>query len=64
MKKKKAETLSHIEHEGYTVVQASNFHISVYKDGRMILHSSCKRKMSEDELKDHVDFVRKIRSKR
>lgn len=45
----------------YTVVQAMNNHITVYKDGRMALHSSCKVKMTKEELKEQVEFVKRIR---
>lgn len=60
-KKKHPETLSYIEHAGYTAVQASNYHVTVYKDGRTVMHSSGTRKLTEDELRDHVDFIRGMR---
>ena len=44
----------------YTVVQASNNHISITKDGRMVYHASCTKKLSEEELKEHVKFYEEL----
>lgn len=60
-KKKHSDTLLHIQHAGYTAVQAANYHVTVYDNGRMVMLSSCGRKLSEDELREHIDFVRAIR---
>ncbi len=60
-KRKHSDTLAYIEHAGYTAVQAANFHVTVYDNGRMVMHSSCGKKLSEDELREHIDFVRGIR---
>lgn len=39
----------------YTVYQATDNHIYIYNaEGNMILHASCRKKMTEDELKDMV----------
>ena len=38
----------------YTVVQCTNNHIHIYKDGRMVMHASCTKKKTEDELKEMV----------
>ena len=50
-----------IERDGYTIVQASNCHIHVYNaDGKMIYHASCTKKMTEDELIHHLEFVKSL----
>lgn len=50
-----------IERDGYTIIQASNYHVHVYDaDGRMISHASCTRKFTEDELIQHLEFVKKL----
>ena len=38
----------------YTIVQTSNNHISVTKDGRMVLHASCTKRMSKRKLKGYA----------
>lgn len=46
----------------YTVVQASNNHISITKDDRMVLHASCTKKKSKRQLKKMVEHYEKITS--
>lgn len=53
-----------VEHEGYKAVQASNNHVTIYKDGQMIMHSSCKVKKTEDELKADIEFVKAMRERK
>ena len=62
MKKKsrKIEYLAYIQHAGYIVIQDSGFNMIVSKDGRPVLLSSFHKRLTEDELRDHVDFVRGI----
>ena len=43
-----------VEEGGYTIVQPSNNHIQVYKDGKMFMYMSCTRKRTEEELKEIV----------
>lgn len=51
-----------VEHEGYKALQDTNNHISVYdEDGKIVMHSSCNRKFTENELKTHIEFVKGIR---
>lgn len=38
----------------YTVGQASNHHVMIAKDGRMVYHASCTKRMSKRKLKDYV----------
>lgn len=40
----------------YTVVQASNNHISIFKDGRGVYYTSCTKKLSKRKLKGFVKF--------
>ena len=44
----------------YTVVQASNNHITIVKDGRMVYHASCTKKKTDEELKEHVAFYERL----
>ncbi len=61
MKKKKGyEYLSYIQHGGYIVIQDTAYNVIVSKDGKPILLSSFKKRLTEDELCDHVDLVRRI----
>lgn len=50
-----------VEHNGYTIIQCTNNHIQVYKDGSLVMHASCTKKMTEDELKDQVVFLEEMR---
>lgn len=50
-----------IEHNGYTIVQCTNNHIQIYKDGRIVMHASCTKKMTEEELRGQVAFLEMIR---
>jgi hypothetical protein len=58
---KKDKHLTQVEYEGYTAIQAKNHHIMVYKNGRIVMHSSCNVKKTEDELREHIEFVKGIR---
>ena len=59
-KKKGYEYLSYIQHGGYIVIQDTDYNVIVYKDGRPVLLSSFHKRLTEDELRDHVDLVRRI----
>ena len=50
-----------VEHNGYTIIQCTNNHIQIYKDGRIVMHASCTKKMTEDELREQVAFLEDIR---
>lgn len=50
-----------IEHEGYTIIQETNNHIQIYKDNHLVMHASCTKKMTEEELKKEVEFLRNMR---
>ena len=38
----------------YTIIQASNKHIQVYKDGRMVFHASCTKRLSKRKLRGYA----------
>ena len=44
----------------YEVVQAKNHHISVYKDGKLVSHINCTRKLTETELKGLITDLEAI----
>ena len=44
----------------YTVVQTSNNHISITKDGRMVFHASCTKRKSKRNLKKMVQHYEEI----
>ena len=50
-----------VEHNGYTIIQCTNNHIQIYKDGRIVMHASCTKKMTEEELKQQVAFLEDMR---
>jgi hypothetical protein len=47
--------------EDYTIVQASNNHIQVYKGERMVMHLPCTKKMSKRKLRGYAAFCEGIR---
>ena len=49
-----------IEQGEYTIVQATNNHISIYKNGQWVCHMSCTKKMTEEELKGMVQFAKDL----
>lgn len=44
----------------YTVLQASNKHITITKDGKMVYHASCTKKKTDEELKEHIAFYEQL----
>lgn len=45
-----------VEHKGYEVVQTDfNNHLSVYKDGRRVMHVPCDTQKTDEELKQVVE---------
>lgn len=49
-----------VEIDEYTVVQATNNHISIYENGKFVFHASCRKKMTETELKDMVEIYKSL----
>lgn len=43
------------EYKGYTAVQASNNHVMIAKDGKVVLHSQCSEKKTGGELKAMIE---------
>lgn len=47
-----------IKYKGYVVIQSNyNNHVSVYKDEKMIFHSSMTEKLNKDNLEQLVDLI-------
>lgn len=63
-KKKKTELvqaapapMKKVEHKGYTAVQSPrNHHVMIGKDGKMVYHAQCECPLTEDELRELVDY--------
>ena len=45
-----------IEQGEYTIIQATNNHISIYKNGEFVYHASCTKKKTEEELLEHLKW--------
>lgn len=50
-----------VEHNGYTIIQCTNNHIQIYKNGRIVMHASCTEKKTVEELKEQVAFLESMR---
>lgn len=50
-----------VEHHGYTMIQGTGNGLFLYKNGTIIMHASCTKKMSVEELKAEVERFEKIR---
>ncbi len=49
-----------LTYKGYTISQASNNHIMITKDGKMVFHANVTKKLNEEELKKQVDNYLKL----
>lgn len=49
-----------IKYKGYTISQAENNHIMIAKDNQMLFHSSCTKKLTEEELEQQVNLYLKL----
>ena len=50
-----------IEYKGYVVSQSDyNNHVMIIKDGHMVMHAQCTKKMTERELQKEVDMFLEI----
>ena len=45
-----------INYRGCTVSQASNNHVTICKDDEMVFHASLDKRLTDDELREQVDF--------
>lgn len=45
-----------VNYKGYTISQASNNHIMITKDNKMVFHANATKKLTEDELKEQIDW--------
>lgn len=51
-----------INHRGYTATQADNHHIMIFdQDGNIVAHINCTQPQTEEELKDSIDEVLKLK---
>ena len=44
----------------YAVIQTTNNHVHVMRNGEMIIHIHCSRRMTEDELRELVKDYKKL----
>lgn len=44
----------------YTIVQSTNNHIMLYKNGSVIMHGACYKKLSEEELLAEIERVKNL----
>lgn len=44
----------------YTVTQATNNHISITRNDKMVYHAQCTKKKTEEELKKEVDLYQAL----
>ena len=44
----------------YTIAQASNHHITIVKDGQMVMHVSCTRRKSKRQLKKMLELHKQL----
>ena len=49
-----------IKYKGYTISQASNNHIMITKDNKMVFHAQCNIKLNAKGLKQHIDWYIKM----
>ncbi len=45
-----------IEYKGYKITQAPNNHIGITKEGRAVAHIQGNKKLTEDELKETIEW--------
>jgi hypothetical protein len=53
-----------VEQDGYRAVQVGNGHVHIYTGERWVYYASCTTKMSEDELRNHIPFVKEFRNEK
>lgn len=49
-----------VEHKGYTISQAPNNHICIYKGKEFVFHAQLKKRLTKEELKSHLDEILKL----
>lgn len=45
-----------IDYKGYKISQGSSKHIAIFKDGKMMFHANCDIELSEQGLKQMLDW--------
>lgn len=48
--------MKRVNYKGYTISQASNNHIMIVKNNKMVFHANATKKLTEDELKQQIDW--------
>lgn len=43
----------------YTIVQASNHHIQLVKNGNIVMHAQCTKRLTEEELKKEIELYKR-----
>jgi len=46
-----------VEYKGYIAEQSYNNHVLILKEGKTVLHASCNKKKTDDELKEMIDAL-------
>lgn len=49
-----------LKYKGYTVSQASNKHVMITKDDKMVFHANCSKELNKEELKKQVEWFIKL----
>lgn len=44
-----------MDYKGYRIVQALNNHVMISKEGRVVLHAQCGRKLNKEDMMRMVD---------
>lgn len=44
-----------VKHRGYIIAQDPNNHIMITKDGIVLYHASCAKRLSKKKLREHID---------
>lgn len=49
-----------INYKGYEISQASNNHVMICKNNKMMFHAQCNKELNEDELKQELELYLKF----
>ena len=52
-----------IKYKGYIISQASNNHVMICKDNKMVFHTEASIQLNEEGLKKQLDFYLKLAEK-
>lgn len=53
-----------LTHKGYTLVQSSNNHYSIFEDAtkRFVSHAQCTKRLTSEEMKEQIELFIIIKS--